>query len=138
MFFTSAFVPYSAWPTGRTETFASQRNEPSSMLPVETPSARTIERSFWRYARASAAERMSGLLTISISGTPERFMSAKLAACPEESVPCTSRAVSSSWWTRSMPIRRTVPSTSTSIQPLMANGRSYCEIWYPLTRSGYG
>ena len=49
---------------------------------------------------------MSGLLTISISGTPERFMSAKLAALPSLSVPCTSRAVSSSRCTRSIPIRR--------------------------------
>ena len=48
MFFTSALVPYSVAPTGRSEMLASQRNEPSSMLPVETPSARTIARSFWR------------------------------------------------------------------------------------------
>ena len=108
------------------------------MLPVETPSARRIARSFWRYARASAGERRSGLLTISISGTPERFMSAKLAAWPSLSLPWTSRAVSSSRWTRSIPIRRTWPSTSTSIQPSWQNGRSYWEIWYPFTRSGYG
>ncbi len=37
MFFSSAFVPNAACPTGRTETFASQRNEPSSMFPSHTP-----------------------------------------------------------------------------------------------------
>jgi len=36
-FFTSAFVPSSAWPRGRTDTLASQRRLPSSMLPSLTP-----------------------------------------------------------------------------------------------------
>ncbi len=37
MFFSSARVPNSAWPQGRTETLASQRKEPSSRLPSQMP-----------------------------------------------------------------------------------------------------
>ena len=48
MFFTSTLVPSVVSPTGRIEMLASQRNAPSSMSPVETPSARRIARSFWR------------------------------------------------------------------------------------------
>ena len=44
MFLTSTFVPKALVPTGRRLTFASQRNDPSSMLPVETPRYWRIER----------------------------------------------------------------------------------------------
>ncbi len=39
-------------------------------------------RSFMRYCRASSGERMSGSLTISISGTPERLTSTRLYDSP--------------------------------------------------------
>ena len=42
-FLISQRVPNSFWPTGRTETLASQRNEPSCMLPSQTPSHITSE-----------------------------------------------------------------------------------------------
>ena len=44
MFLTSTFVPRALVPLGRTLTFASQRNDPSSMLPVATPRYWRIER----------------------------------------------------------------------------------------------
>ncbi|CPM61623.1 Uncharacterised protein [Bordetella pertussis] len=40
-FLISVRVPNSFWPTGRTETLASQRNEPSCMLPSQMPSQTT-------------------------------------------------------------------------------------------------
>ena len=42
MFFSSVLVPSSVLPAGRTETLASQRRLPSSMLTSETPSWRTV------------------------------------------------------------------------------------------------
>ncbi len=36
MFLSSAFVPNAVCPFGRTETLASQRNDPSSMFPSQT------------------------------------------------------------------------------------------------------
>ena len=45
MFFSSVLVPSSSLPAGRTETLASTRRLPSSMLTSETPSWRTVSRS---------------------------------------------------------------------------------------------
>ncbi len=45
MFFSSVFVPSWSEPTGRIETFASARNDPSSMFTSETPSWRIVTRS---------------------------------------------------------------------------------------------
>ena len=44
MFFTSTLVPSLLLPFGRMLTLASQRNDPSSMLPVDTPRYWRIER----------------------------------------------------------------------------------------------
>src|SRR5260370_450044 len=56
-FLISARVPNSACPTGRTETFASHRNEPSCMLPSQIPSHCTRLCRLLAYATASAARR---------------------------------------------------------------------------------
>ena len=72
-FLTSQRVPNSLDPTGRTETLASTRMDPSSMRPSEAPVATRIPRSSEVYARAWAALRRSGSLTISTRGTPARL-----------------------------------------------------------------
>ena len=72
-FFTSALVPSFSWPTGRTDTLASQRRLPSSMLPSLTPIDTRISRRRVKNSDASEAERMSGSDTISMSGTPLRL-----------------------------------------------------------------
>ena len=78
MFLSSAFVPSAACPTGRTETFASHRNDPSSIFPSQMPRYFTVCQTKFRYFTASCAERMSGSLTISMSGMPERLKSIRL------------------------------------------------------------
>jgi hypothetical protein len=75
MFLTSAFVPSVAAPWGRTDTLASQRKLPSSMLPSFTPMAIRISRRRRNALAASAADRKSGSVTISISGVPLRLKS---------------------------------------------------------------
>ncbi len=75
MFLSSQRVPSRVAPFGMTDTFASQRNEPSSRLPSFTPSAIRIARSVLRYSIASSMERRSGSQTISSSGTPARLRS---------------------------------------------------------------
>ena len=73
MFLSSVRVPNFSCPTGLIETFASQRNEPSSRFPSFTPMNIRMSRSFLRYASASSELRMSGSLTISMSGVPPRL-----------------------------------------------------------------
>ncbi len=73
MFFTSTLVPSVSVPTGRIDTFASTRIEPSSIFTSETPIDWRMPRSSLTYARACSALRMSGWLTISMSGTPARL-----------------------------------------------------------------
>ncbi len=62
-------------PGRRTDTLASTRIDPSSILASEAPTARRMARSSVTYWRASSAVRMSGRLTISTSGTPARLKS---------------------------------------------------------------
>ena len=73
MFLISTLTPSASAPTGRTETFASQRREPSSIRTSETSSASRRARSSRRYAPASSGERMSGSDTHSTRGTPARL-----------------------------------------------------------------
>ncbi len=80
MFLISALVPSVVVPCGRTETLASQRKLPSSMLPSQIPRYWTRVRRARRYAPASAGDDISGSLTISSSGTPERLKSTRLAS----------------------------------------------------------
>ena len=75
MFFSSVLVPSSLEPAGRSDTFASARSEPSSMLTSLTPSARSVARSSSSHSRACAGERRSGSVTISTSGVPPRLKS---------------------------------------------------------------
>ena len=72
-FLISTLVPSVVAPRGRSETLASQRSEPSSMLPSHTPMKSSTARKALRYAAASSGERRSGWLTVSISGMPERL-----------------------------------------------------------------
>jgi hypothetical protein len=69
----SVFTPSRASPAGRTDTLASQRRLPSSMLPSFTPMATRMARRRVKHSAASAALRRSGSLTISMSGTPLRL-----------------------------------------------------------------
>ena len=73
MFLSSVLVPSSVEPTGRTETLASQRSEPSSMFTSLTPSWRSVSRSSVSHSRAWSAECRSGSVTISASGVPPRL-----------------------------------------------------------------
>ena len=124
MFFSSVFTPSSSLPAGRTETLASQRRLPSSMLTSETPSWRIVVRSSCAHSRTWAALRRSGSLTISTSGVPARLKSTSEAPEPwirPDSPTWIIFAASSSRWTRWM---RTSPSL-----PPVASGESYWLIW---------
>ena len=129
-FLTSALTPNALCRRGRTETLASQRRLPSSMLPSVTPVATRIARSRLKNSAASAAERRSGWVTISISGTPLRLKSRPVDRDPSRRSPsCSDLPASSSRWTRMIPTRRASPRASNSSAPSVASGRSYWEIW---------
>ena len=124
MFFSSVLIPSSALPRGRSEMFASQRSEPSSMFTSLTPSWRSVERSSFSHSPACSAVRMSGSVTISASGVPPRLKSTMLASEPwirPLSPTCVSLAASSSRCTRWM---RTLSSC-----PPRHRGSSYWDIW---------
>ena len=78
MFLTSALDPSRSRPLGRRLMLASQRKLPSWRLAVDTSRYWRMECRVVRYSLASSGERMSGLLTTSINGTPERFTSTRL------------------------------------------------------------
>ena len=124
MFLSSVLTPSVASPTGRIETLASQRSEPSSMFTSETPRRLSVTLRRRSQSAASDAERRSGSLTISTSGVPPRLKStadpAALWILPDAPA-CTSLAASSSRWARWI---RTSPS-----RPSRASGMSYWEIW---------
>ena len=121
MFFTSVFVPSVDAPCGRTLMFASTRSDPSSMLTSLTSAYSSICLSTRRYAPASAADRMSGSLTISTSGTPDRLRS--IAVTPGYRS-WMDLPASSSMWRRVMPTTRLPAFTA----PPVASGLSNCEI----------
>ena len=79
------------------------------MLPSVTPVATRIARIRLKYSRASAAERTSGWLTISMSGTPLRLKSSAVIRSESASPSCSDLPASSSRWTRMMPTRRVPP-----------------------------
>ena len=131
MFLSSVFVPSSSLPAGRTETLASTRRLPSSMLTSETSSWRTVSRSSRAQEAAAAAERRSGSVTISTSGVPPRLKSTSEAPEPwirPDSPTWTIFAASSSRWARWI---RTSPS-----RPPEQIGMSYWLIWYAFALSG--
>jgi hypothetical protein len=72
-FLISQRVPRASEPTGRTDTLASTRSEPSSIFPSLTPVATRIDRSSVTYWRACSGVRTWGRDTISSSGTPARL-----------------------------------------------------------------
>ena len=71
-FLISQRVPHGS-PARWTETLASTRIEPSSILASLTSVARRIARSSAMYSLACSLVRRSGSDTISTSGTPERL-----------------------------------------------------------------
>ena len=72
-FLISQRVPNTPLPSGRTDTLASTRIEPSSILASLTPVASRMARSSLTYSLAWSLVRMSASDTISTSGTPERL-----------------------------------------------------------------
>jgi len=126
MFLSSHRVPSFSEPAGLTETLASQRSDPSCMLPSFTPSQTRMARSAFRYSTASSAERRSGSETISRSGTPARLRSTPEA--PGEAS-WTFLPASSSRWMRVSRMRLSPPSVTRSSPPPSQIGSSYCEIW---------
>ena len=72
---------------------------------------------------------MSGSVTISINGAPERLKSIRLTLRPSEPVEWMSFAVSSSRCARVMPIVNGPSDVSTVSRPVDASGRSYWLIW---------
>ena len=73
IFLISVRVPSTSEPAGRTDTFTSQRIDPSCILQSDTPMYFIISCSFSRYSRISSTLRISGSVTISMSGTPPRL-----------------------------------------------------------------
>lgn len=72
---TNTFVPNFDCPMGRTDTFTSQRREPSCILPLLTPKYLTNLCNSAAYSAASIPFLMSGSETISSKGTPALFRS---------------------------------------------------------------
>ena len=108
-FFISVRVPRGS-PGLCMDRFTSQRIWPRSMAASLAPTYSAIARSFCSSATACAAVRMSGSVTISISGTPQRL---KSTSVPLPST-CTSLPASSSMCMRFKRMRRLSPSTTMS------------------------
>ena len=73
------------------------------MLPSFTPIATRIARRRLKKSLASAAERRSGSVTISMSGTPLRLKSRYVKRSESANPSCSDLPASSSRWTRVMP-----------------------------------
>ena len=138
MFLSSVFVPNSCEPTGRIDTFASARIEPSSIEQSLTPRNSSVCRSWRRNRATSDGDRRSGSVTISTSGVPPRLKSTTDSAAPARRPPaCVSLAASSSRCARVMPTTSSDPSSRrarNSPRPQM--GMSNWLIWYAFGRSG--
>jgi hypothetical protein len=124
-FLISQRVP-SGSPARRTETFASQRNDPSCMLPSHTPIQRTSACNVRAYATASLAPRRSGSLTISSSGVPARLRS--IPVIPWKSS-CSDLPASSSRCARVMRIVFCPSGSVMTSAPCCTIGISYWLIW---------
>ena len=72
---------------------------------------------------------MSGSVTISMRGMPERLKSTRLTRSPIAPSPWTSFAVSSSRWARVIPVVNGPSLVSNVSVPAEASGRSYWLIW---------
>ena len=130
MFFTSVFVPSFVSPRLRTLMFASTRRLPSSMFTSLTSTILEDLLEARRYAPASAAERMSGSLTISMSGTPARLRSMAVDAGKRSwiDLPGVLLHVHARDADREFadPLPRRLPMPD---PPPVASGWSNCEIW---------
>ena len=116
MFFSSVFTPSVCDPTGRTDTLASARMEPSSMLTSLTPRNSSVWRSWRRNVAASDAERRSGSVTISTSGVPPRLKSTTESVAPARRPPAwVSLAASSSRCARVIPTTSSEPSSRMAV-----------------------
>ena len=121
-------------PGRRTETLASQRNDPSCMLPSQMPIQRTSECSAFAYATASFDPRMSGSVTISSSGVPARLRSMPdmpllSAPCEPFAASCRDFPASSSRCARRMRIVFSPDSVAILSVPCCTTGSSYWLIW---------
>ena len=99
------------------------------MLPSLTPSQTSSVRTRVKYSAASAALRISGSDTISMSGVPARLKSMWVLRAESPKPSCSDFPASSSMCTRVMPMRRVSSPTVMSRLPPVASGCSYCEIW---------
>ena len=72
---------------------------------------------------------MSGSVTISMSGAPDRLKSMRLTLVPSAPVAWISLAVSSSRWARVIPMVTGPSEVSMANRPADASGRSYWLIW---------
>ena len=124
-FFSSTFTPNRGSPRRRTEMLPSIRRFPFSMSASDTPQYTTRFFSARAKAPASAGERRSGSLTISMSGTPARLKSTPLRRSEPAKPSWTSLPASSSSWMRWIPMRR----PATGRNPARATGCSNWVIW---------
>ena len=85
------------------------------MLQSLTAVYRMISFSRVRYSQASSGEEMSGSLTISISGTPERLRSIEVHWLLSGRPSCRLLPASSSMCTRVMPMRLVPPAVGISM-----------------------
>ena len=138
MFLSSVLVPSSCEPTGRMDTLASARMEPSSIEQSLTPRNSSVWRSWRRKVATSEPERRSGSVTISTSGVPPRLKSTTDPSAPARRPPsCVSLAASSSRCARVMPTVSSLPSSRMAVNsPRPQMGMSNWLTWYALGRSG--
>ncbi len=139
MFFSSVRVRSSSEPAGRTETLTSKRIEPFSSSASDSPSSTTVWRSSCRKRLAVSASWISGSVTISTSGVPQRLKSTSVAVAPwmrPDAATCTFFAASSSRCARVMPIAMSPSGVGTTSFPPAHSGSSYWLIWYAFGLSG--
>ena len=131
MFLTSTRVPKASVPRGRSETLASTRIWPRSMSASLAPMARSSIWSSSAYRRACSAVRMSGSVTISMSGAPDRLKSTSEARPSATSAASswTSFAVSSSRCARVIGTLNGPAEVSIASRPRAASGIAYWLIW---------
>ncbi len=127
IFFTSTFLPYSLASFSITETLASQRIEPSSILPSQMSRYLTNFRTSVRNTYASSELLISGSVTISMRGTPARLKSTRVST---SSARCIDLPASSSIWTLFNLTSLVIPSgVLTVTKPPTQIGVLSCVIW---------
>ena len=126
MFLISTFVPNSLLPSGATEIFASNLKLPFSNLPSEIFKSIASCLNSSIYATACFDEVITGLVTISTKGTPDRLKSSAVLVAdsilPEPL--CVDFPVSSSICTLSIWILSVLSSITISSSPFRPTGKS--------------